>query len=57
MTTHETHLILDAMKLADIFGKGRTTYARDALADYGYSWTPEHETFVFTAGQTLWDKE
>lgn len=43
----EQAIIDRAVNTALAFGLGILTTARENLEDYGYTWTDEHEKFVF----------
>lgn len=47
MTVPEQAIIDRAVNTALAFGLGLTSTARESLEDYGYTWTDEHEKYVF----------
>ena len=48
MSTEESEIICNAVQNADCWGAGRITTSREAIEDAGYTWTEEHECFIFT---------
>lgn len=48
MTNDERDIIHHAVKNALCFGTGILTNSREELEDYGYTWTEEHEAYVFS---------
>lgn len=47
MTVPEQAIIERAVNTALAFGLGIMTTSREYLEDYGYTWTDEHEKYVF----------
>lgn len=46
-TIRERMIIERAVNTALAFGLGIMTTSRESLEDYGYTWTDEHEKYVF----------
>lgn len=47
ITDHEMIIITNAVNAALCFGTGVLTLCQEELEDYGYTWTEEHEKYVF----------
>lgn len=50
LSPNEMSIIRDAIKNADCWGESRISLAKDYIQDAGYTWTDEHEFFVFEVG-------
>lgn len=47
ITDHEKEILENSCRNADVFGVGRISNAKENIIDAGYTWTHEHEMFVF----------
>ncbi len=47
LSDEEMMLITNACRNADAIGAGQLTYSQEAIEDAGYTWTEDHERFVF----------
>jgi len=53
MTEREKQIIRDSILIADVWGLGRLSCARETLLDNGYVWTKEHEQYLYECGQNV----